>query len=475
MLEQKFLINGEWYASPEKKLLASPYNGEPIAEVYQATPMQIQQSLTAAQQAFAVTKKLPAHKVAEILLKVRDGVAAHAEDFSRTLALEAGKPIRTARIEVARAQHTLELGAAECQRLHGEVLPMDLRPHGENRFGFFQRVPLGVVSAITPFNFPLNLVAHKVAPSLAARNAMVLRPASQTPLTAFKLGKLVLEAGWPEGGLNVVTCPAALAEQLIVDERVKLVTFTGSPAVGWELKKKGFKKRVSLELGGNAGVIVHDDANLEAACSAIVTGGFSYAGQSCISVQRVLLHEKIFEACVDLLIKKTNALVCGDPLDEKTDIGPMINKSEAERAEAWIKEAAANGAKVLCGGERNGAVLRPTILTNTKPNMKVNCQEIFGPAITVEKYSDFKQAVQLVDDSAFGLQAGVFTRDLERVRHAFEHIEVGGLMVNEVPTWRIDHMPYGGVKESGNTREGVRYAIEEMTEMKLMVVKFEGI
>jgi len=473
MLEQKLLINGEWYASPEKKTLYSPYNGEAIAEVYQATHIQIQQSLTAAQQAFAVTKKMPTHKVAEILLKLRDGVAANLEDFSRTIAQEAGKPIRAARIEVARALHTFELGAEECKRIHGEVLPMDLRPHGESRFGFFQRVPLGVVSAITPFNFPLNLVAHKVSPCLAARNAMVLRPASQTPLTACKLGKLVLDAGWPEGGLNVISCPSSLAEPLIIDHRVKLITFTGSPSVGWELKKKGFKKKVSLELGGNAGVIVHDDANLEAACAAIVAGGFSYAGQSCISVQRVLLHEKIFDACVEVLVKKTNALVCGDPLDEKTDLGPMINKSEAERAEMWIKEAIAGGAKLLCGGERNGAILRPTILTNTRPNMKVNCQEIFGPVITVEKYSDFKQAVQLVDDSAFGLQTGVFTRDIERIRHAFEHLEVGGLMINEAPTWRIDHMPYGGVKESGNTREGVRYAIEEMTEMKLMVVKFE--
>ncbi|NUO80873.1 aldehyde dehydrogenase family protein, partial [candidate division KSB1 bacterium] len=379
----------------------------------------------------------------------------------------------TARIEVARALHTLELGAEECKRIHGEVLPMDLRPHGENRFGFFQRVPLGVVSAITPFNFPLNLVAHKVSPCLAARNTMVLRPASQTPLTAFMLGKIVLEAGWPEGALNVISCPSALAEPLVTDERVKLITFTGSPAVGWELKKQGYKKKVSLELGGNAGVIVHEDANIEAACAATVSGGFSYAGQSCISVQRVLVHEKIFEACVDLLVKKANALVCGDPLDEQTDVGPMINKGEAERAEAWIKEAVTSGAKLLCGGERNGAILRPTILTNTQPNMKVNCLEIFGPVITVEKYSDFKQAVQMVDESAFGLQAGVFTRDIERVRYAFENIEVGGLMVNEAPTWRIDHMPYGGVKESGNTREGVRYAIEEMTEMKLMVVKFE--
>lgn len=473
MLEQKLLINGEWYASPEKKTLRAPYNGEAIAEVYQATHIQIQQCLTAAQQAFAVTKRLPAHKVAEILLKIRDGVAAHAEDFSRTLALEAGKPVRTARLEVARALHTFELGAEECKRIPGEVLPMDARPHGENRFGFFRRVPLGVVSAITPFNFPVNLVAHKISPGLAARNAMVLRPASQTPLTAFKLGKIVLEAGWPAGGLNVISCPSALAEPLITDDRVKLVTFTGSPAVGWELKKLGHKKRVSLELGGNAGVIVHEDANLEAACAAIVNGGFSYAGQSCISVQRVLLHEKIFETCVELLMKKTKALVCGDPLDEKTDLGPMINTGEAQRAEAWIKEAVAGGAKLLCGGEREGAVLRPAILTNTKPNMKVNCQEIFGPVVTVEKYSDFKQAVQLVDDSAFGLQAGVFTRDIERIRYAFENLEVGGLMVNEAPTWRIDHMPYGGVKESGNTREGVRYAIEEMTEMKLMVVKFE--
>jgi glyceraldehyde-3-phosphate dehydrogenase (NADP+) len=407
-----------------------------------------------------------------VLQKIKSAIAANLEDFAKTLSREAGKPIRTARVEVQRALHTFELGAEECKRLYGEMIPLDLRSHGENRWGMVQRFPLGVVTAITPFNFPLNLVAHKVSPGIASKNAIILRPASQTPLCALKLGKVALEAGWLPGALNVVPCPSEIVKPLITDARVKMISFTGSPAVGWELKKKAFKKRVALELGGNAGVIVHDDANLPNAVEAIANGGFIYSGQSCISVQRVFVHERIFDDFAGKLLKKTQAFVLGDPLEEKTDIGPMISEAEARRTESWIHEATASGAKILCGGNRNGSLLQPTILTNTKPEMKVNCQEIFGPVITIEKYSDFNAAVQAVDDSVYGLQAGIFTKDIDRIRYAFENLEVGGLMVNEVPTWRIDHMPYGGVKESGNTREGVRYAIEEMTEERLLMVKF---
>jgi acyl-CoA reductase-like NAD-dependent aldehyde dehydrogenase len=472
MQEYKLLINGEWIAGNQRKAVRSPYDGAVIAEAHQASPREIEQALSAAEKAFQQIKKWPAHQVAEVLQKIKNTLAANLEDFAQTLSREAGKPIRTARVEVNRALHTFELGAEECKRICGEMIPLDQRAHGENRWGLVQRFPLGVITAITPFNFPLNLVAHKMSPSLASKNALILRPASQTPLCSLKLGAVALEAGWPGGALNVVPCPAENAEPLVTDPRVKMISFTGSPAVGWELRKKAYKKRVALELGGNAGVIVHDDANIANAVEAIANGGFLYAGQSCISVQRVFVHEKIFDELLGKLVQKAQAFVLGDPLDEKTDIGPMISEAEATRAEAWIREAAAAGAKILAGGQRSGTLLQPAILTNTKPEMKVNCQEIFGPMITVEKYSDFNAAVHAVDDSIYGLQAGVFTKDLERIRYAFENIEVGGLMVNEVPTWRIDHMPYGGVKESGNTREGVRYAIEEMTERRLLMVKF---
>lgn len=470
--EYKLILNGELVAASQRKTICSSYDGTPIAEVHQAGPKEIEHALASAEAAFHQIKRWPAHKVSDVLQKIKTSVAASLEDFAQTVAREAGKPIRTARVEVQRALHTFELGAEECKRIDGEMIPLDQRPHGENRWGMVQRFPLGVMTAITPFNFPVNLVAHKLSPGIASKNAVVLRPASQTSLCALKLGKVALEAGWPAGALNVVPCPAENVEPLIVDSRVKMISFTGSPAVGWELKKKAFKKRVALELGGNAGVIVHEDANVPNAVEAIANGGFIYAGQSCISVQRVFVHENIFDELLGKLLPKVQSFMLGDPLDEKTDIGPMISEVEAKRAESWIREAAAGGAKILAGGARNGSLLQPTILTNTKPEMKVNCQEIFGPVITVEKYSDFNAAVRAVDNSIYGLQAGVFTKDIERIRYAFENIEVGGLMVNEVPTWRIDHMPYGGVKESGNTREGVRYAIEEMTEMRLLMVKF---
>lgn len=472
MSEYKLLINGEFVSARQRKDIRSPYDGKVIADVHQAGPKEIETALASAEKAFHQIKKWPAHKVSDVLQKIKNAIAANAEEFAQILASEAGKPIRTARVEIQRALHTFELGAEECKRIYGEMIPLDQRAHGENRWGMVQRFPLGVITAITPFNFPLNLVAHKVSPGIASKNAIILRPASQTPLCALKLGQVALESGWLPGALNVVPCPSEIVEPLITDPRVKMISFTGSPAVGWELKKKGYKKRVRLELGGNAGVIVHDDANISIAVEAIANGGFIYAGQSCISVQRVFVQEKIFDELVENLVQRVKAFVLGDPLDEKTDIGPMISEAEAMRAESWIREAAAAGAKILTGGQRSGTLLQPTILTNSKPEMKVNCLEIFGPVITVEKYSNFDAAVHAVNDSIYGLQAGIFTKDIDRIRYAFENIEVGGLMVNDVPTWRIDHMPYGGVKESGNTREGVRYAIEEMTERRLLVMKF---
>jgi glyceraldehyde-3-phosphate dehydrogenase (NADP+) len=433
----------------------------------------MESALTAADEAFETTKELPSHALSDALLKIRDYINENSETFAQALAKEAGKPIRTARGEVGRAMHTFEIAAGESMRLYGETFPADQKPWGENRFAMVERFPLGVISAITPFNFPLNLVAHKIAPAIASKNSCVQRPATQTPLSSLLIGEAIMSADLPPGSVNVLPCSTDVATPMVEDPRVQLLSFTGSGTVGWNLKKRAFKIPVCLELGGNAGVIIHSDANLDNAITACANAGFLYAGQSCISVQRIFVHEDVADDFTHRLVDKVKAFVVGDPLSEETDIGPMIVESEAIRAKEWIDEAAGTGAEILTGGDRDGTVLQPTILTNTKPEMKVNCQEIFAPVVTIVRYSDFEDAVRQVDDSDYGLQAGIFTQDVNRIRHAYKNIRVGGLMVNEVPTWRIDHMPYGGVKESGNTREGIRFAMESMTEEKLMVINFK--
>jgi acyl-CoA reductase-like NAD-dependent aldehyde dehydrogenase len=333
-----------------------------------------------------------------------------------------------------------------------------------------RRFPLGPVLAITPFNFPLNLVAHKLAPAMTAGCSVVLKPASKTPLSALALAGLIQEAGWPAGALNVLPLSNQDAEPLVRDDRLKLLSFTGSGAVGWRLKSQAGKKRVGLELGGNAGCIVHRDADLKYAAERCGVGGFSYAGQSCISVQRILVEQSVLPAFLDLFVPMVQKLKLGDPLEEATDVGPMVQESEAVRAESWVKEAVAGGARLLCGGARRGALLEPAVLTRTTPAMKVNCEEIFAPVVTVEPYDDFDAALIRVNDSPYGLQAGVFTNDARLIFRAYEELEVGGVIIGDVPTFRIDHMPYGGVKDSGNAREGLKYAIEEMTERKLLVM-----
>ena len=474
MSVKKILINGQWVEGEERVVdVRSPYNGELVAEVSHASSAQMEAAFEAAESAFKNTKELPSHAVSDALLKIRDYINENSETFAQALAKEAGKPIRTARGEVGRAMHTFEIAAGESMRLYGETFPADQKPWGENRFAMVERFPLGVISAITPFNFPLNLVAHKIAPAIASKNSCVQRPATQTPLSSLLIGEAIMSADLPPGSVNVLPCSTDVATPMVEDPRVQLLSFTGSGTVGWNLKKRAFKIPVCLELGGNAGVIIHSDANLDNAITACANAGFLYAGQSCISVQRIFVHEDVADDFTHRLVDKVKAFVVGDPLSEETDIGPMIVESEAIRAKEWIDEAAATGAEILTGGDRDGTVLQPTILTNTKPEMKVNCQEIFAPVVTIVRYSDFEDAVRQVDDSDYGLQAGIFTQDVNRIRHAYKNIRVGGLMVNEVPTWRIDHMPYGGVKESGNTREGIRFAMESMTEEKLMVINFE--
>ena len=416
---------------------------------------------------------LPAFERQRVLRRVAENISERKEEFARTMAQEAGKPIKAARTEVERAIFTFNVAAEESTRIYGEYLPLDWQEFTAGRWGIVRRFPLGPIAGITPFNFPLNLVAHKVAPAIAAGCPMVLKPAPQTPFTALLLAEAVQQAGWPDGGLNVLPLSNEDAGLLVTDERIKMISFTGSAAVGWQIKKNCGKKKVVLELGGNAGVIVHSDADLAYAADRCVVGGFSYAGQTCISVQRILVERSVCGKFTDLLLEGVKKLKTGDPLDDSTDLGPLIRESDAIRASDWIQEAVRGGARLLCGGQRRGPVLEPTVLTGTRPDMKVNCQEIFAPVVTVEPYDDFDQALRLVNSSPYGLQAGLFTRDAKLIFNAYEELEVGGLIAGDVPAFRIDHMPYGGVKDSGLGREGLRYAIEEMTEPKLLVMNLK--
>ena len=470
MTPKPFYLAGEWRTSADVLPVHNKFDGSEFASICRASRADVDEAISIATQTVPHTRFLPAYKRSEVLLKIVAGLKARHEELSHQLALEAGKPIRTARQELDRAILTFTIASEEAKRIDGELLPMDIAAPGENRVALIKRFAIGPISAITPFNFPMNLVAHKVAPALAAGCPVVLRPASATPLSALSLAEIIHESGYPRGGFSVVPCTTSAAEPLITDERIKLLTFTGSPAVGWPFKNKAGRKRITLELGGNAGVIVHSDADLDFAISRIITFAFGFAGQSCISVQRVFVHSSIYMQFLERFLPKVKALVVGDPLDEKTDVGPMIDESSAAKVEEWVQEAVAGGARVLIGGTRTGSLMMPTVVVDVKREMKVCAQEVFAPLVTIVPYEDFKDAVHEVDNSEYGLQCGIFTRDIKQIWYAFEHIEVGGVIVNDVSTYRIDHMPYGGVKLSGFGREGVKYAIEEMTEPKLLVM-----
>jgi acyl-CoA reductase-like NAD-dependent aldehyde dehydrogenase len=470
METQPFLLNGDWVATGPAITILSPYDQSEVAAVSQARREHVESALSGSLEGFAAMKKLPAHERQRILRQTSEGIRSRHEEFARLIAQEAGKPLKAGRIEVERAIFTFSLAAEEAMRIEGECLSMDVQPGSDRRVGIVRRFPVGPVSAITPFNFPLNLVAHKLAPAIACGCSVILKPAPQTPLTALALARILQDAGLPAGALQVLPLRNEEASPLIEDDRVKVLSFTGSAAVGWELKARARKKRVLLELGGNAAVVIHDDADIAQAAIRCAVGGFAYAGQSCISVQRILVQRSVFQQFLDHLLVKIKALRCGDPLDEATDVGPLIRESDAIRVESWINEAVAEGAKLLCGGKRNGPMVEPTVLTSTRPSQKVNREEVFGPVVTVEPYDDFEAALSIVNHSRYGLQAGVFTADERCIQQAFEILEVGGVIVNGVPTFRADHMPYGGVKDSGLGREGVRYAIEEMTERKILVI-----
>lgn len=468
--EYGFFLDGDWVRDGELVEIRSPFDGAVVGVAHQANAVYAESAVRASQRSFETTRKSASYERQRILREISAGIQARREEFARTMALEAGKPLRAARMEVDRAVLTFSVAAEEATRITGEWLPLDLQPSTAGRSGIVRRFPLGPVLGITPFNFPLNLVAHKVAPAIAAGCTVVLKPAPQTPFCSFMLAEIIDKAGLPAGALNVLPLSNQDAERLVSDDRLKLLSFTGSGAVGWSLKAKAGKKKVVLELGGNAAVIVHSDADVEDAARRCVQGGFSYAGQSCISVQRIFVQREVETKFTNALVAGVKNLKVGNPLDENTDVGPLINESAAQRAESWIKEAVAEGAELLCGGTRHGALLDPAVVTNTKPSMKVNCQEVFAPVVVVEPYDKFEEAVQRTNESPYGLQAGVFTQNSKLLFGAFENLEVGGVIAGDVSAFRIDPMPYGGVKDSGFGREGLRYAIEEMTEPRILVL-----
>jgi glyceraldehyde-3-phosphate dehydrogenase (NADP+) len=453
--------------------VSSPYNGQTVGEISLAGEKEIEEAIKAAQAAFAVLKEMPAYKRSQILLQIKQGVEKKAEELAQIMAQEAGKPITFARIEVARCLELFQYAAEEVKRFEGKVLPIDLDKLSENRLGIYKRFPIGPILCITPFNFPLNLVAHKVAPALAVGNPVIIRPSSATPITALILGEIMAETDLPEGSFSVLPCSTELAEKMVKDDRLAMLTFTGSPKVGWYLKSIAGRKRVTLELGGNAGLIIDSLRFKDFLLQRAAFGAFYQAGQVCISVQRIFVREDLFKEFLEAFVERAKQTPAGDPMDEKTVVGPLINEAAADRVEAWIKEAVEGGARLLCGGERKGNVILPTVLTNTKPDMKVNALEVFGPVVTVEPYKEFKEAVAAVNNSIYGLQAGVFTDNLNHAFYAYQKLDVGGVIINDVPTYRSDPMPYGGVKQSGLGREGIRYAMEEMSEGKIMVVKWD--
>jgi len=467
LTEKRLLIAGEWVETGAWIDVRSPYSGDVVGRVAKAGAPETCQAVDAAEK--AMREPLPAHKRAEILVRVAGALGRRHDEVARLISDEAGKPLKAARVEAQRAMSTYTFAAVEARKLAGEMVPMDAAQAGEGKLAFTLRRPVGVVGAISPFNFPLNLVAHKLAPALAAGCAVVLKPASQTPLSALLLAELEEEAGLPPGWLNVLVGPAKeIGDVLVEDDRVKLITFTGSGAVGWELKQRAPKKRVNLELGNATPVIVAADADVSLAATKVAQNAFSFAGQSCISVQRVYVERDAYDAFVAALVPVVEALKVGDPSEDDTDVGPVIDEGARDRILEWIGESRG---EVLTGGSLDGELIRPTVIANPARDDKVSCEEVFGPVCTVTAVDSLGEAIALANGTRYGLQAGIFTTSLDNALRAAQTLEFGGVTVNEAPTFRSDQMPYGGVKDSGNTREGPRYAVREMTEERLVVVE----
>jgi len=470
MQEYKIFIGGKWRTTSEIFPVVNPYTDETIGQTYLATESDIEAAIASAESAFEAMRVLPAFKRAEALFHISLGLKERKEEIAKMITLESGKPISDSRVEVNRAIQTFLIASEEAKRINGELLPFDQMPGSEGRLGLTRRVPIGIIVGIAPFNFPLNLVAHKIAPAIASGNVILLKPAPKTPLTALILAEIISTAGLPDGAVQIFPTTNDRAEKMVCDPAMAMLSFTGSARVGWLLKEKIPKKRAVLELGGNAGVIIEADADLDLAARRCVVGGFSFSGQVCISVQRIYVQEDCYQPFLDCFLPRVASLKIGDPLDDSTEVGAMIDLAAAERAAAWIDEAVSQGAMLLAGGKRFGQQLMPTVLADTTPAMKVSCEEIFAPVVTVTPYRYFHEAIAAVNRSPYGLQAGLFTQNIKEIFQAFDQIEVGGLIVNDVPTYRIDSMPYGGMKASGCGREGIRYAIHEMTELKLLLL-----
>lgn len=491
--DQPFFIAGKPRTSSDLLAVDNPYNGEILGEVHQAQAADVEEAVQTVQAGFRTTRRLPRYARAEILSNLSQLIAERKEEIAKLIAAEAGKPLVDARGEVARAILNCQGASEEAKRISGHEVPLDTDGNvaayqnmvgttdgtgrGDDtvqgpapRFAMASLFPLGPILAITPFNFPLNLALHKIAPAIAAGNSFILKPPPQTPLTPLLLGELLLEAGMPPEAFSVLPCSNELAECMVKDDRLKMVSFTGSARVGWHIKAQANTKRVTLELGGNGGVIVDETADLDYAVRRCVRGRFVYAGQYCIGVQRIFVQRSRYEEFVDRFTAETDALRVGDPLKDETDMGPVIDEGSARRIEAWVSEAVSQGARVLRGGQRQRALFEPTVLVDTRPEMKVEHEEIFGPVCTIRPYDSWEEALARHNDSNYGLQAGVFTRDVGRALEAFREVEAGGVVINDVPIYRIDNMPFGGVKGSGIGKEGTRYAIESMMELKLMIM-----
>jgi glyceraldehyde-3-phosphate dehydrogenase (NADP+) len=464
-------LAGRWVDSPEVLEVTNPARpDEPAGATYHATPEQYEEAVEAAVKAFEITRTMPAYERGAILRNISAGIKERREELGRLLTLESGKPIRDSLVEVDRATLTFRLGAEEAERMTGELIPLDLMPSSKGRVGITRRFPIGPIAGISPFNFPLNLAAHKVAPAIAAGNSIVLKPPSKDPLTMLTVAEIIEKSGAPEGAVSILPMSRALGDRMVEDERFKLLTFTGSPSVGWRMKERAGKKRVVLELGGNAGVIIDASADLDWAIKRSLVGAFNYAGQVCISVQRMFVHRDVYNRFIERFIEGAKTLVTGDPLDPETQLGPMVDEQQAARTESWVREAEEMGGRVLLGGRADGAFFPPTVLVDTPPTAQVCSNEAFAPLVVMFPFDDFDDAIRQVNDSFYGLQTGVFTNDLGHAWRAFNELEVGGVIVNDVPTYRIDHMPYGGVKDSGLGREGLRWSIEDMTEIRLLVL-----
>ncbi len=469
-VERGLLIGGEWVETGDWLEVRSPYDGSLVGRAAKGGAAETRRAVDAAER--AMTEPLPAHERAAILDRMARAVDERSEEVARTISAEAGKPMKAARVEASRAVSTFTMSAVEARKLAGDVVPMDASPAGTGKLAFTLRVPIGIVGAISPFNFPFNLVAHKVAPALAAGCAVVLKPASQTPLSALLLAELAAEAGIPAGWLNVVCGTAGeIGDVLVEDERVKLITFTGSSSVGWKLRERAARKRVNLELGNATPVIVESDADLDDAATRLAANAFSFAGQSCISVQRIYVQRDAYDAFLERFLPLVEALEVGDPASDDTDVGPLIAESERDRVLEWIEEAKASGATILTGGTLDGELVRPTVIADAPPEAKVACEEVFGPVCTVTAYDTIEEAIAHANGTRYGLQAGIFTGDVRTALRAARELEFGGVTVNEAPTFRADQQPYGGVKDSGNTREGPAYAVREMTDERVVVLQ----